>query len=75
MMVVLISGCSGESAEDIMKSAKENIEQQKYDEAVKLFEKLVIEFPENELAPVALYETATIYQNRLFKNIIATAWH
>lgn len=66
---LIITGCSGESADDIMKAAKQNVEQQKFDEAVKLFEKLVVEFPDNDLAPVALYETATIYQNRLIKNI------
>ncbi|QQS38071.1 MAG: tetratricopeptide repeat protein [Ignavibacteriales bacterium] len=64
LSALLISGCSGESAEDLMKAARQNIDQQKYIEAAPLLEKLVAEFPENELAPTALYDLANLYQKR-----------
>jgi len=72
LLSIIISGCSNESADNIMETAKQNIEQKKFDEAVKLLEKLVTNYPESDLAPAALYETAYIYQNRYINNISET---
>lgn len=77
MYVVLLSltvtSCSNNgSADKLMTAAKQNIGQKKFDEAVKQLEKLVTEFPESDLAPAALYETAYIYQNKYINNISET---
>lgn len=65
LLPLFIAGCSKESPDDIMKMAKENIEQQKYSEAVPMLEKLLTDFPDSEVAPKALFNLATIYQNKL----------
>lgn len=71
LFAVTFIGCSGESEDDLMKSAKQSIEKQNFGEAVGFLERIISEFPESELAPTALSEMATIYQNKLIENISA----
>ena len=66
----LIFGCGPKKhAEEYMKQAKLNIEQKKIPETVKAYETLVSEFPDDSLAPEALYQLGTLYQNKLVPNM------
>ncbi|MDR3609401.1 MAG: tetratricopeptide repeat protein [Ignavibacteriaceae bacterium] len=68
-LTVLIFGCNSKKAEEYMKLAKSCIEQHKIPETIKAYEMLVKEFPKDSLAPEALYQLGTIYQNKMVPNM------
>src|ERR1039457_2491425 len=66
---VLLFGCAKKKqAVEYMKEAKAGIEQKKIPETVKAYETLLSEFPDDSLAPEALYQLATLYQNKMVPN-------
>jgi TolA-binding protein len=70
---ILIFGCGPKKhAEEYMKQAKLGIEQKKIPETVKAYETLVSEFPDDSLAPEALYQLGTLYQNKMVPNMKET---
>ncbi len=69
LTAVLFFGCSGKSDKDYLKTAQESIKNNKIPEAVAAYETLVNEFPDSPSAPKALFEIATLYQNRMVKNV------
>ncbi len=56
-----------------MKQAKAAVEQKKFPEAVKAYETLVSEFPQDSLAPEALYQLGSLYQNKYVPGLDGTA--
>jgi TolA-binding protein len=65
----LIFGCGNKKhADEYMKQAKLGIEQKKIPETVKAYETLVSELPNDSLAPEALYQLGTLYQNKMVPN-------
>jgi TolA-binding protein len=67
---VLLFGCAKKKqAVEYMKDAKAGIEQKKIPETVKAYETLLSEFPDDSLAPEALYQLSTLYQNKVVPNI------
>jgi TolA-binding protein len=66
--VLTLIGC-GNSAEDYMNEASENLKNNKTSEAVAAYQKLIDEYPESEQAPEALYQLATIYQGVLLPDL------
>ncbi len=67
--VLFFNGCSSKSADDYMKTAKENVKQKNISEAINNYESVIQEFPESPQAPDALFQVATLYQNKMVKNI------
>lgn len=67
--VLLIAGCSKRSDKSYMDSAKKNIDSKKISEAIADYDNLLKEYPESSLAPEALYQMGTIYQNKLDKSL------
>lgn len=67
--IVVFTGCSKKSEEEYLKTAEDNLKKNKFQEAVSDFEGLVTEYPESEKAPDVLTKLASIYQNKLLKNI------
>ena len=67
--VLIVIGCSKKSGEDYLKSAEENMKNNKLQEAVADYENFVKENPQNEKAPDALSKLASIYQSKMLKNI------
>ena len=65
LAVLVIAGCNRNSAEKYMKQAKTAVEQKKFNDAIKVFETLISEFPKDSLAPEALYQIGSLYQNKL----------
>ena len=66
---LLIIGCGGKSEEDYMKQAKENVEKNNITAAVDNYQKLVDEYPNSKNAPEALFQMASLYQNKMLKNL------
>jgi TolA-binding protein len=66
---VLFIGCNSKKADEYMKLAKSSISQNKIPETVKAYETLVQEFPKDSLAPEALYQLGTLYQNKMVPNM------
>ncbi len=70
LTLLLFFGCSSKKTDkELFDEAKANLKDQKYPEAVMSFEELVKDYPESALAPEALSETASIYQNKQIKNL------
>ena len=65
LAVIILTGCNKNSADKYMKQAKAAVEQKKIADAVKAYETLVSEFPKDSLAPEALYQLGSLYQNKL----------
>ena len=65
-------GCSKKSDQDYLKSAEENLKNNKIQEAVSDLENYVKENPEDEKSPEALTKLASIYQNRMLKTLADT---
>jgi TolA-binding protein len=69
-LTVLLFGCSKKRhADEYMKDAKLGIEQKKIPETIKAYETLISEFPNDSLAPEALYQLGTLYQNKMVPNL------
>ena len=70
VVLFLLFGCGPKKhADEYMKQAKLGIAQNKIPETVKAFETLVSEFPDDSLAPEALYQLGTLYQNKMVPNL------
>jgi TolA-binding protein len=70
LTLLLFFGCSTKKTDkELFDEAKKNLTEQNIPEAVSSFDELLIEYPESNLAPEALSELATIYQNKQVKNI------
>jgi TolA-binding protein len=68
-LTVLIFGCGKKKQPaEYMKEAKLGIEQKKITETVKAYETLISEFPDDSLAPEAIYQLGTLYQNKMVPN-------
>jgi outer membrane protein assembly factor BamD (BamD/ComL family) len=72
-LTVLFIGCGKKKhADEYMKDAKLGIEQKKIPETIKAYETLLNEFPNDSLAPEALYQLGTLYQNKIVPNLKET---
>jgi len=70
LILLVVFGCSAKKSDkELFDTAKADLKVQKYPEAVVSFEELIKEHPDSELAPEALSEEASIYQNKQIKNL------
>jgi len=69
-LLLLFFGCSSnKSDKELFDEAETNLKEQKYPEAVISFEELINDHPDSKLAPEALSQLASIYQNKQVKNL------
>jgi outer membrane protein assembly factor BamD (BamD/ComL family) len=61
-------GCSKKSDQDYLKSAEENLKNNKVQEAISDYENFIKDNPESEKAPEALTKLASIFQNKMLKD-------
>lgn len=66
---LVLAGCSSKSDSDYKAEAEENISKGNIAGALTAYETLVKEFPDSKLAPAAIFEMGTLYQNKSVKNI------
>lgn len=69
LSIFLITGCNSFSDKEMFDSAKKNLDEKKYTEAVQGFEKLAVENPESKLAAKGLLECARLYHNSIIQDI------
>jgi TolA-binding protein len=70
IILLLLVGCSSKKSEkELFDEAQKNLKEDKIPEAIMAFEELVSGYSESELAPEALSQLASIYQNKLVKNL------
>ena len=70
LLSLLLVACSSEkSPDELMKEAATLTNNKKIPESVTAYETLLKDFPDDSLAPEATFRLATIYQNKLVKNI------
>lgn len=69
-LLLLFFGCSSnKSDKEMFDEAETNLKEKKYPEAVISFEELINDHPDSKLAPEALSQLASIYQNKQVKNL------
>ena len=64
-VVIFAAGCSKQNEADLMNQAIKLSEKKKYDEAMKLYQQVAVDFPESKSAPMALYAVGLIQLNDL----------
>ena len=69
MLIMLTVSCSKTSDQDYLTQAEKSLKENNVDQAIKSIEALLNDYPESELAPKALSQLASIYQNQMVKNI------
>lgn len=69
LIAILMTFCGSKTDQEYFDSAVGLLNEQKYDEAVVIFEEIVEKNKNGELAPKALFETAKVYQGQVIKNL------
>jgi len=69
LIAIIFISCSKTSDQEYYDKAKVLLKENKVTEAITSLETLLKEYPESNIAPKALVQLATIYQNQLDKNI------
>ena len=68
--LLLLTGCSDKkTADELLTEGEKFISEENLPEAVLSYETIIKDYPEDVLAPEATVRLATIYQNKLVKNI------
>jgi TolA-binding protein len=69
LISILLTFCGTKTDEENYDSAVKLLTEQKYDEAVVIFEEIVQKNQNSEFAAKALFETAKVYQGQVIKNL------
>ncbi len=69
--MLVVSSCNSKTDKSLFDNAKKLVEQKKYSEAIKNYEKITKDFPQSSNVPEALFEMAKIYQGQVVKNVDA----
>ena len=70
LILLLITGCSSKKSDkELFDEAQKNLKEDKVPEAVMAFDELVNDHSDSELAPEALSQLASLYQNKLVKSL------
>jgi len=69
IIFLFISGCSKKTDEQYLNEAKTSVSNNNISEAVTAYQKLIEEYPNSPKAPEAVFQLATLYQNKMIKNI------
>jgi TolA-binding protein len=69
VLIVLFSCSSKKTDKELFDEAKKNLTENKIPEAVTGFDQLVSDYPDSKLAPEALSQLASVYQNKMVKNL------
>lgn len=70
LILLLITGCSSKKSDkELFDEAQKNLKEDKVPEAVMAFDELVNDYSDSELAPEALSQLASLYQNKLVKSL------
>ncbi len=68
-LTIFLINCSGKTDKDLYEEAKKSIENEKYAEALPLFEEIVAEYPNSEYYKDALLQTGELSQGNVDQSI------
>jgi TolA-binding protein len=71
LITIILSGCSKKTDEQYLNEAKTSVENKNIDKAVTAYQDLIKEYPKSPKAPEAIFQLATLYQNKMVKDIPA----
>ncbi len=70
LVLLLITGCSSKKSDkELFDEAQKNLKEDKVPEAVMAFNEIVNDHSDSELAPEALSQLASLYQNKMVKSL------
>lgn len=69
LIAILFLSCSKTSDQDYFDQAEKLLKENKVNESITSLETLLKEYPESKIAPKAMIQLATIYQNQLDKKL------
>ncbi len=69
VLSLIFVGCSKRDASYYMQVAKQSVKQKNIPSAVTAYENLIKKYPDSPQASQALFELASLYQNKIIKNI------
>ena len=69
VLILFVSCSSKKSDKELFDEAKKNLKENKISEAVTGFDQLVNDYSDSKLAPEALSQLASLYQNKLVKSL------
>jgi TolA-binding protein len=70
LILLFLAGCGdNKTPEELLADGEKFVSEENLSEAVLAYETLIKDYPEDALAPEATVRLATIYQNKLVKNI------
>ena len=69
LTALVLTSCSKTTDQEYFDQANKFFKENKINEAIKSFENLVNDYPESDIAPKALVQLASIYQNQSDKNV------
>jgi TolA-binding protein len=69
VLIFLFSCSSKKTDKELFDEAKKNLTENKVPEALTGFDQLVSDYPDSKLAPEALSQLASVYQNKMVKNL------
>jgi TolA-binding protein len=72
IILSFLTGCNSKTDQDYMNEAAENAKKNNIPEVIANYENLLKEYPESKLAPEALFQMGTLYQNKMVKNLSET---
>ena len=68
-VIVIVAGCGKTDDQDLYESAKENIKNEEYIDALADFRKLVDNFPKSKYRAEAYFELGKLYHGKVDKNL------
>ncbi len=69
LLGITLVGCGKKTDDDYLKSAKESVDNNNIPEAVTAYENLIKEYPQSPKAPEAIFQLASLYQNKMVKSV------
>ena len=72
ILLILIGCGEKKSVDELITEANTNLNENKVPEAVLLFEEIINEYPESDKTPEILSRLASVYQNKMLKNLSDT---
>ncbi len=67
-LIIAFTGCSKKSDDYYMGQAKKSVGEKNIPAAVEAYQNLVTNYPNSPMAPQALFELASLYQNKMVKS-------
>ncbi len=69
ILLITINGCGKKTDADYMDQAQQSVKNNNIADAMTAYQNLVKDFPKSDKAPEAVFQMATLYQNKLVPNI------